>query len=81
MFNEGLPYMKYLNNQGNFIFRISELYTQASIDMIKYLQEQFEKIIIYKPLVSNQFYASKYVICKNLKQYNPLPMIPKEQYI
>lgn len=67
----------------NIVFRISELYTKASIDLIYFLSQYFDELVIFKPLISDQFYSDKMLVCKNLIPNSSIniPELIAEQYV
>lgn len=50
---------------GDFILKISDIYTQPTIDILYILSSLYEKVHIYKPYTSTPLSSEKYVICMN----------------
>ncbi len=56
-----------LNQDGNLIFKINNLYTDYIIKILIILKQYFQDVYIIKPLISRITNKEKYIICK---QYN-----------
>jgi len=68
--------LKYQNNDGNSIIKISNVYHKPVIDILYILTYIFKKVYIIKPNTSNIFSCDKYIVCKkithNSDYYNKL---------
>ena len=60
---------------GDFIIKLFDTYTQASIDLLYILANVYEKVYIVKPHTSRQANSEKYIVCKNFKIVNSLPIV------
>ena len=54
-----------LENGGNFVCKIFDIYSLFSLKLIYILTTCFSEIHIYKPLTSRPANSEKYIICKN----------------
>lgn len=62
----GLLYIfKYQNKDGITIFKIDHIFYKVIIDVIYILSNLFEKVYIFKPIVSNIAEGERYIVCKN----------------
>lgn len=52
---------------GNFILKVFDIFTQASIDLLYILSLSYERIYIVKPYSSRYANSEKYIVCKNFK--------------
>lgn len=52
---------------GNFVLKLFDTYTQASIDILYMLASAYEKVFFFKPHTSRQANSEKYIVCKNFK--------------
>ena len=52
---------------GNLILKISNMFTTMTIKLLSILSSFYEKIYIYKPLISGDLYNERYVIGYNFK--------------
>ena len=52
---------------GNFVLKLFDTYTQASIDILYMLASVYEKVFFFKPHTSRQANSEKYIVCKNFK--------------
>ena len=59
-----------LNKNGNCIFKIFDTFTFITIKVIYILSTLFDKIYVYKPLLSRLSDSEKFLICKNYKYDN-----------
>ena len=62
----GLLYIfKYQNIDGITIFKIDHIFYKVIVDVIYILSNLFEKVYIFKPIVSNITEGERYIVCKN----------------
>lgn len=66
---------------GDFILKLFDTYTQASIDLLYILSSVYEKILIFKPYTSRQANSEKYIICKNFKFNDTKEIVYKMHFI
>lgn len=52
---------------GNFILKVFDIFTEASVDLLYILSLCYEKIYIVKPYSSRYANSEKYIVCKNFK--------------
>ena len=62
---------------GIFILKIFDLFTQASVDIIYLLSLCYEKIYIVKPFTSRYANSEKYLVCKKFKLLDREPIMNK----
>lgn len=62
---------------GNFILKIFDIFTNATIDILYILSQLYKKIYIVKPNTSRYANSERYVICKYFKNDNVLPILTK----
>jgi len=67
-----------LENGGNFVCKIFDIYSLFSLKLIYILTTCFSEIYIYKPLTSRPANSEKYIICKN---FSGLDMNAKNKII
>lgn len=60
---------------GNFVLKMFDTYTPASIDIIYMLACAYEKVYFFKPHTSRQANSEKYIVCKNFKLEKIRPLI------
>ena len=60
---------------GDFIIKLFDTYTQASIDLLYILSNVYEKVYVVKPYTSRQANSEKYIVCKNFKIVNSFPIV------
>ena len=56
-----------LKNNGSFICKIYDIYTDVTVKIISILSNFYENVYIYKPYTTYKFTPDKYIICKKLK--------------
>lgn len=62
----GLLYIfKYQNIDGIAIFKIDHIFYKVIVDVIYILSNLFERVYIFKPIVSNIAEGERYIVCKN----------------
>ena len=59
-----------LKNGGNIIFKIPNTYEKINIDLLFFISNYFDKLIIIRPNVINYFKDEKYICCKNMVTSN-----------
>jgi len=52
---------------GHFILKISDIYTQPTIDILYILSSLYERVQMYKPYTSNPLTSERYVICMKFR--------------
>jgi len=64
--------LKYQTNKGQCIIKIDSILYKAVIDVIYLLSNLFDKVYIFKPIISNVSKSDRYLICKdfNIQQKN-----------
>jgi len=62
---------------GNFILKMFDLFTHASMDLLYILSLCYEKVYIFKPNTSRLANSEKYIICKNFKLKNSVDIVIK----
>lgn len=62
---------------GIFILKISDIYTQPTIDILYILSSLYEKVHIYKPYTSDPLSSEKYVICMNFRLDDTKDLVDK----
>lgn len=62
---------------GDFILKLSDIYTQPTIDILYILSSLYEKVHIYKPYISNPLSSEKYVICINFRLNDTKDLVDK----
>lgn len=75
---------------GNFIIKMFDMFTHASLDLLYILSNVYEHVYIFKPHTSRQANSEKYVICKNfylddskdlvMKMYNIIKSFEENKY-
>lgn len=53
--------------EGVFVLKIYDIFTQATVDLIWILSQFYETVHLYKPLTSRITNSEKYLICKGFK--------------
>lgn len=52
-------------NNGHFILKVFDIFTQTSINLLYLLNLSYNSVFIYKPQTSRPTNSEKYIICKN----------------
>ena len=55
---------------GNFILKVFDIFTNTSVHLLYLLNLVYDEIYVYKPKTSRPTNSEKYIICKNLKEYD-----------
>lgn len=55
-----------LNNDASFIFKIPNLYDKVYVELLFFLSNYFDRLIVIKPNMTCYFENEKYVCCKNM---------------
>jgi 23S rRNA U2552 (ribose-2'-O)-methylase RlmE/FtsJ len=55
---------------GNFILKVFDIFTPTSIHLLYLLNLVYNEIYVYKPKTSRPTNSEKYIICKNLQEYD-----------
>lgn len=53
------------NNNGHFILKVFDIFTETSVHLLYLLSLAYEKVYIYKPKTSRPTNSEKYLVCKN----------------
>ena len=82
LIGEIITAVKIQKENGTFILKIFDLFTNLSLKILCILQSFYKDVYIFKPFLSRQSNSEKYVICKNFKsdesKINKLENILKE---
>jgi 23S rRNA U2552 (ribose-2'-O)-methylase RlmE/FtsJ len=62
--------LKLQKQNGNFILKVFDVFTQTSINLLYLLSLCYEEISVYKPKTSRPTNSEKYIICKHFKLTN-----------
>jgi len=80
--------LKILNNEGSFILKVFDIYTDIMQKVIDILREVFKKVYIYKPLMSRPSNSEKYLVCIEYKKsinidklYKMLKLLEKKEFL
>jgi hypothetical protein len=68
--NEIYAAMTLQKQEGSFILKVFDIFTDTSIHLLYLLNLLYEEVYIYKPLTSRPTNSEKYVICKNFKSFD-----------
>jgi 23S rRNA U2552 (ribose-2'-O)-methylase RlmE/FtsJ len=55
---------------GHFILKVFDIFTKTSMHLLYLLNLVYDEIYIYKPKTSRPTNSEKYIICKNLNEYD-----------
>ena len=61
---------KILKQNGNFVIKFFETFTNPTIKLIDILRLLFENVVIVKPLLSRPSNSERYIVCLNYKKIN-----------
>ena len=56
---------------GNFVCKIFDVFTPFTVDLLFILYKHFEHFSIVKPVTSRPANSERYVVCKNLLEFQP----------
>lgn len=62
--------IKSLKDNGNFVIKIYDSFTNLTIKLINILSQFFKNVYLYKPFTSKQSDSDKYIICLNYTANN-----------
>ena len=63
--NEIISAISVQKKNGNFVLKIYDTFTTITLKLICLLRSLYEKVYIYKPLMSRIFEEERYLVCKN----------------
>ena len=62
--------IKYQQNQGIFIIKISNIFYKTIIDIIFILSSLYDKVFLVKPSISDITNGERYLVCKGFNKHN-----------
>lgn len=78
IYSEIVTAIKVQKNKGNFVLKIFESYTHATLKFIELLRVFYKEVYICKPYTSRISNSEKYIICKNFDKSKATPTIIKK---
>jgi hypothetical protein len=65
-----------LSKGNSVVIQFYQILTQATLDLITYLQQFFEFVYFYHPFFQYEIYPTRYLVCLNAKEKLPSMKIP-----
>ncbi|KAL6060970.1 Cap-specific mRNA (nucleoside-2'-O-)-methyltransferase 1 [Balamuthia mandrillaris] len=72
---EVLMMFNILRQGGNFVCKLFDVFTTFTAELLYILYQHFEQFSLIKPFASRPANSERYIVCKGLKQFRPMPVM------
>ncbi|KAL6049228.1 Cap-specific mRNA (nucleoside-2'-O-)-methyltransferase 1 [Balamuthia mandrillaris] len=72
---EVLMMFNILRQGGNFVCKLFDVFTTFTAGLLYVLYQHFEQFSLIKPFASRPANSERYIVCKGLKQFRPMPVM------